>query len=89
MAVVDEWRRDDADYEADEQPVATADGAKSTGKVVLVRNHEGDVGVPYLTGRLVSGLISITWAVSVATCRIGGGGRATGFPRHARHAPTG
>jgi secreted PhoX family phosphatase len=54
MAVVDEWRRDDADVEVVEESVtANAGGgrAKSTGKVVLVRNHEGDQGPLFVEGR--------------------------------------
>jgi secreted PhoX family phosphatase len=55
MAVVDEWRRDDTEVESGEASVAAnaagGKAARSTGKVVLVRNHEGGVGVPYLNGR--------------------------------------
>ena len=64
MAVVDDWRSSDSEPKVDAE---LGDGSKfgdndkryddddyrrpRTGKVILVRNHEGDVGPNYLTGR--------------------------------------
>jgi secreted PhoX family phosphatase len=55
MAVIDEWRRDDADVRSGEEAMAVnAPGgraARSTGKIVLVRNHEGGEGALYVNER--------------------------------------
>ena len=64
MAVVDDWRSSDSEPKVDPE---LGDGSKfgdsdrryddddyrrpRTGKVILVRNHEGDVGPAYLAGR--------------------------------------
>jgi uncharacterized protein len=66
MAVVDEWRYDDDSDDADEKMSERERRARQRGhgddnewegrrkrnsKIVLVRNHEGNAGMPYLTGR--------------------------------------
>jgi secreted PhoX family phosphatase len=59
MAVVDEWhdgrgdwdRRSDGRWERDERRKRKSrrgHGRRESGQIVLVRNHEGDVGAPYL-----------------------------------------
>ena len=81
MAVVDQWNtkevRDDDDDDDDESArardcgtietmTASSHGRRSS-KIVLIRNHEGDVGAPYTTGKR-----SITYAPQGA--RSGSGG---------------
>jgi secreted PhoX family phosphatase len=53
MAVVDQLRRDDGDPVDDEDDSTIIPGRRPvlTNKLVLVRNHEGSAGLPYVAGR--------------------------------------